>query len=61
MSRKTQDRQGEGIAVNGLRLVYYFQGNYLEAEKYTQQSLGIAREIQDLDAEGQALHQLGGI
>ncbi|MFM6346488.1 MAG: tetratricopeptide repeat protein, partial [Dolichospermum sp.] len=58
---KKRDRQGEGNALGGLGLSYYYQEEYTQALNYTLKSLEIAREIKDLGAEGNALNNLGGI
>jgi CHAT domain-containing protein len=61
IARKYKDPQGEGIALGGLGLSYYYREEYTQALNYTLESLEISREIKDLGAEGDALNNLGGI
>lgn len=60
--REIGDKQGEGVTLNNIALVmYYQQGDNEKALQYYEQSLAIRREIGDRGGEGAVLANIGVI
>jgi len=58
-AQQLKDRQGEGLFLGRLGLVYHSLGDYRRAAEYHQNHLVIAREIGDHQSERHALGNLG--
>ncbi len=59
--RDTDDRHGEGTALNNIGTVYASLGEYAKALDYYEQSLAIRREIGDRRGIGESLNNIGFI
>jgi CHAT domain-containing protein/Tfp pilus assembly protein PilF len=59
--QSTNNRLGEGLALNNIGDVYRIQGQYDEALKYYEQALAIARDIDNRASEGITLNNIATV
>lgn len=59
--QKTQDREGEGVALNGIAATLSEQGRFAEALQYYNLALEIRRSFHDLVGEGITLNGIGAV
>jgi tetratricopeptide (TPR) repeat protein len=57
--QQSNNRAGQTKTLKTLGHTYYYQERYKESIPYYKQSLEVARQIPDLDAQGRALLYLG--